>query len=331
MKKLLALAVAVLALASSFSFAETDDSFIFATYNVRYGGGYESNHPRHWEKRTPVVAQLITNYGFDVFGAQEPESVNREQLKLLADKLPGYAYVACPRDKDDGKYDGRLYGECVPIFFKTNRFECIKSGTFWLSATPGVPSKFDKDTVARRICTWARLKDKKTGKCFRYFNTHLDSGSEDARQYGINLILSRVREAEARGETVFLSGDLNDTLEEFTSAEKDTIVAQNGPQISSDPDKKPIVLARKVLADTYDISQSAHVGPYQTFHGWYNGGLCRIDYIFATSNAVDVLTHKTINDSLTWGSGNNEPPSDHYPVMITVSLANSSDEGVAGW
>ena len=300
----------------------TDEPFVLATYNVMYKAGFASSHPRHWQKRIPAVAELIKERSFDVFGTQEPDE---DELPLLASELGGeYAYVGYGREEDHT-------GEGVPIFYRKARFECLKWGTFWLSSEENqdVSGSRYPGSKRPRICTWARFKDKTTGKCFRYFNTHLESEDEAARFFGMQLIMAKVNAAIARGETVFVSGDLNDTLDEMSDEKRQALVEERGPELTTDPAKSPVRLARSVLADSLDVSEAAHTGPNNTFHSWKGAdAFCRLDYIFVTSN-VTVKTHATLDDAYLNDGGDMKPPSDHFPVMTTVSLANCTDVGLS--
>lgn len=302
--------------------AVTDEPFVLATYNVMYKAGFASSHPRYWQKRIPAVAELIKERSFDVFGTQEPDE---DELPLLASELGGeYAHVGYGREEDHT-------GEGVPIFYRKARFECLKWGTFWLSSEENqdVSGSRYPGSKRPRICTWARFKDKTTGKCFRYFNTHLESEDEAARFFGMQLIMAKVNAAIARGETVFVSGDLNDTLDEMSDEKRQALVEERGPELTTDPAKSPVRLARSVLADSLDVSEAAHTGPNNTFHSWKGAdAFCRLDYIFVTSN-VTVKTHATLDDAYLNDGGDMKPPSDHFPVMTTVSLANCTDVGLS--
>lgn len=302
--------------------AVTDEPFVLATYNVMYKAGFASGHPRYWQKRIPAVAELIKERSFDVFGTQEPDE---DELPLLASELGGeYAHVGYGREEDHT-------GEGVPIFYRKARFECLRWGTFWLSSEENqdVSGSRYPGSKRPRICTWARFKDKTTGKCFRYFNTHLESEDEAARFFGMQLIMAKVNAAIARGETVFVSGDLNDTLDEMSDEKRQALVEERGPELTTDPAKSPVRLARSVLADSLDVSEAAHMGPNNTFHSWKGAdAFCRLDYIFVTSN-VTVKTHATLDDAYLNDGGDMKPPSDHFPVMTTVSLANCTDVGLS--
>ena len=84
----------------------------------------------------------------------------------------------------------------------------IKGGTFGLSEKPDVPGYKSWKTACPRIATWGLFKDKKTGKEFIYYNTHLDHVSELARINGIKLLVKHAKE-NAKGKPLIISGDFN--------------------------------------------------------------------------------------------------------------------------
>ena len=282
--------------------------FTVATFNVRCPAGVDRGELA-WYRRLPRVAEVVRSHGFDVFGVQE--AVPAEAMILDAE-LPGFARVGCGRDKDRG-------GEAMYVYYRKKRFQCLEDGTFWLSETPDEPGSRYAGAGCPRTCTWALLLDKETGRRFRFFNTHLDHLSSQARLDGMSVLLERgVRPAKARGETVFLTGDLNETLDGADSPE--TIRSLSGPTLAERGKVNPIALASTELSDTYAMSKTPHKGPHKTFHGFKGTPLCRIDYVFATPD-VEVLSHATLDDR-----PGGEYASDHYPVSATVSIPKAAAE-----
>jgi endonuclease/exonuclease/phosphatase family metal-dependent hydrolase len=250
--------------------------FRLATFNIRTP---IDKPPNAWTCRVDRVRALIQRHGFDVMGLQEATE------KQIDDVLTeGWAYVGVGRD------DGKRGGEASCIFYKKARFEVLDSGTFWLSETPEVVGSKSWDTACTRICTWARMTDRKTGKAFVYFNTHLDHVSPTAKENGMALILKRIQAID-KGIPVLLTGDMN-----------------------SGPESKPIALAKAVLKDAKAISRTPHTGPFGTSNSFNfkKEKTGRIDYIFV-STGVSVLTHATLDDS-----ENALYPSDHFPVVAEL-------------
>lgn len=279
---------------------KTPNEFTLATFNVRTPA---DKGPIAWYRRMPRVAEIVRDHGFDVFGVQEAVP---EEVAILKFELPEFKRVGVGRNKD-------LRGEAMLIFYRGDRFECLESGTFWLSEHPDEPGSKYAGAGCPRTCTWALLRDRQTGKTFRYFNTHLDHISAKARWDGLQVLLDRgVRPAKARGETVILTGDLNETLE--GADDPATISKLCGPRLSESAKENPIALASTELTDTFASSLTAHTGPVKTFHGFTGNPSCRLDYIYVTPN-VKVLAHATLDDK-----PEGEFASDHYPVAVRIEL-----------
>src|SRR3970282_1470342 len=135
------------------------------TYNMRVAFDEGENS---WDNRKEMVASIIKMYAADIVGLQE---ALRTQLDDLTKLLPEFAWIGAGRD------DGKEAGEYSAIFYKKNRFEVLEDTTIWLSETPEKPS-LGWDAAYKRIITWAKLKDKETGKVFYLFNTHFDHKGE---------------------------------------------------------------------------------------------------------------------------------------------------------
>jgi len=289
------------------------EPFRIATFNIRLAGASverpADRPPNSWTCRVDRVCALITKRGFDLVGLQEAQANQIDDM--LARLGTSWTYVGVGRD------DGKRRGEFSCIFYKKNRFEVRKSGTFWLSETPEAPGSRSWKTACPRVCTWADMKDLKTGKTFVAFNTHLDHVSKDARRNGMKLILERMARY-AQGRPVFLTGDMNATPEKrpVDVAAVQADFNRAGPK---DPHAAggPYAIATANLRDSFDISRTPHTGPVKTFSGFKYVERPEgqpIDYIFVSAG-IHVLSHATLDDS-----ENQLYPSDHFPVVADVMI-----------
>lgn len=171
-------------------------TFRMATYNIRYDNPGDSGNL--WKDRKEHVAALIRHHGFEIFGVQE--ALNH-QLNDLAALLPGVAHYGRGRD------DGKKAGEHSSIFYRTELFELLDMGDFWLSETPDKPGP-GWDATLHRICSWVKLKDRRTQQTFHVFNAHYDHRGVQARIGSSKLILQKIRDIAGAGPVVFM-GDLN--------------------------------------------------------------------------------------------------------------------------
>ncbi len=230
--------------------------------------------------RKPLVVEILRQYMPDTFGLQES---HREWMGCVTKAMPEYAYVGVGRD------DGKEQGEFAPVFYRRDKFDLIDSGNFWLSETPDTPGK-GWDAVCVRICSFAILQDKETGKKFSHFNTHLDHRGPIAQSEGAGLIAQR---ADAYpGVPTIVTGDFNVTPD---SGAYKTITSAG-------------FLDTRYEAESGDGKEN--IGTYHAF------GRCHdiIDYIFVKNN-ITVSTFQTITDLV-----KDSYPSDHYPVMAEIEF-----------
>ena len=298
-------AVACAALMAGAVFAEeapVDGAFNLASYNIRRAGKPDVG-VRDWTNRLHLVVGVVNKRGFDVMGLQEAYP---EQIADLRAALQGWDSFGAGRNAD-------LNGEGSPIFWKTNRFEKLDCGTFWLSKMPDVPGSKSWKAMFPRICTWVKFRDIKTEKEFFFFNTHTDHASIEARKNGVKVILDRIASI-AKGAPVILSGDFNDSVVD----DKLRMEIRNHPKdrtklTPAGPDH-PINVVKTVLKDTLDISKTGHVGTDWTDNTYGEKHVKRIDYVFV-SDGIDVLSHETCCDR-----PGGQYPSDHEAVATRLLL-----------
>jgi endonuclease/exonuclease/phosphatase family metal-dependent hydrolase len=252
------------------------------TFNIRYNTSGDGINA--WPNRVEMVTELLKFHEADIFGLQESLI---GQIEDIQNNLPEYEWFGVGRD------DGEKAGEFSPLFFNKTKFILIKNGTFWLSETPEKPSK-GWDAALNRIVTWGRFKSKVTGKQFLVFNTHFDHIGVKARKNSAMLIHKKIEEMTSDNNLpVILTGDFNLT-----------------------PDQEPILLLKKYLSDSREVTEQPPYGPFGTFNSfdWNATMVSRIDYIFV-QGSIEVLKYAVLTDSkeMRW-------PSDHLPVFAKVQL-----------
>ena len=255
------------------------------TFNIRY------DEPRDgvnaWANRKEKVASVIRFHKADLIGVQEALLT---QLRDLEKVLPDFAWCGV------GRTDGKESGEYSAILYRKSRFKLLDTNTFWLSETPDRPGSKGWDAAFPRIVTWAKFKDKKTGKTFVHFNTHFDHVGEKARAESSSLILKKAGEIEGQGPFI-ITGDFNVT--EDSGAYK-TIMA------GTDKIK---------IADGRYTSVNGHFGGDSTWNGFKEITPGRkIDYIFVRQG-MRVVEHGILSDS--W---NGLWASDHLPVLAEIQI-----------
>lgn len=171
----------------------------WATFNIRFQTPADEKNGLGWNVRRDRVADYIKANHIDVVGMQE---VLHAQLEDLLQRLPEYDYVGV------GRTDGKTKGEYSPIFFLKDKFKVLEKGNFWLSETPDVPGSIGWDAALERIASYAKLKDKRTGKVFMAVNTHFDHVGVKARRESAKLIMRKIQEIVGKRPAV-VTGDFN--------------------------------------------------------------------------------------------------------------------------
>lgn len=258
---------------------QTRCTMTLATFNLRVPRG---GPPNDWASRRDRVRQIIKKGHFDIFGVQEATK------KQVDDVLEGSWFTKV----GGGRNDFKDSGEHCCIFYDTRRFDLLDGGTFGLSETPGEPGVRSWGAGYPRIVSWGTFRDKATGKSFRYYNTHLDNVSEQARIEGIKMVVAHAAK-DGGSLPLVLTGDFN-----------------------AYPGSETYRVAAGLLRDAAAVSKTGHKGPSQTYHHWGDQTVrdepC--DFIFV-SDDITVLSHVTDDAKPRGGFA-----SDHYPVVAELQL-----------
>jgi endonuclease/exonuclease/phosphatase family metal-dependent hydrolase len=281
MKHLLFLLVAFAAVASA-------QDVRLLTFNIRYDN--PSDGPDKWENRREAVAKFIADTA-DLAGLQE---VKPNQRAWLVEKLPHFGLVGVGRRPNDED-------ESVPIAYRKDRFELLASGTFWLSDKPEEPGSISFGNKLPRICTWAKLRDRKAADekaaVLWFYNVHLDHQSGPAREQGLALCLDRLAAREGN-ERAVLVGDFNSTQ---TSA----------------PLKAAFAREKPAIVTTY---QALGQNPDGTFHGFTGEpGASAIDFILIEKDRWTVKSGSILKPTYPGIDNTPRQISDHFPVIAVVA------------
>ncbi len=259
------------------------------SFNIRFGAANDGENS--WKHREYLVLETIKNYDPDLIGYQE---ALKFQVDILKANLDGYGFHGIGRDAGTEK------GEYVPLMWKTDRFEMVDSGHFWLSETPEVPGSISWDSSLTRMLSWVVLRDLKSvdQKEFVFANTHFDHRGKQARLESAKLIRRRAEEI-MDDYPIILTGDFNTTEELAPYA-----ALCKGEGFSGEP----LVDAYRVIHPTPNDQEAS----FSRWNGHRKGK--RIDWILHTDDFV------TLNAAINYTQENGRFPSDHYPVEATVRL-----------
>lgn len=252
-----------------------NENIVVMSFNIRCISDKDKGK-RYYKIRMPYIRKVLEKENPDIIGFQE---VRVRQFKYLLKVLKDYDY-------EYRKRDSKKDGEANPLFFKKNRFICIKKGTFWLSDKYNEMSNtFNGDCL--RICSYAHLKDKTTNNDIAILNTHLDHINPLARLKGIKLIKKLINVLKFNEMPHLIMGDMNDY---YKSA--------------------PI---NELFLTYKDASAFNKKEDEITFHN-YGIDKQKIDYI-ALSHDIKQLDYKVITTKF-----NDVYPSDHYPIETIIKL-----------
>lgn len=268
---------------------ESDFSHVrIMSYNV-WGG---TNNPGYNvdEERIGMVLDLIEKYEPDIFGLQE---VVQHGWRKTLDAHFGdlYASVGVGRYANGG-------GESCAIYYLKSKFECLESGTRWLSETPDVPgSIIPEGSKSVRIYTYAKLKEKATGKVLLHVNTHLDNSGANVRQ--AEILMEEIAACNTEGLPCIITGDFN--------FGKDTEGYKN---VTGEGyiDSLDVANYRESSVTDDKISHDGLISRYEL-----------IDHIFVT-NDIKVPFYQLCTEKYACENGEIVQPSDHRPVYIDCVL-----------
>ena len=256
-----------------------------ATINIRVSTKKDSANS--WNYRKEKMADFIKTEGLDIVCLQE---VSAGQLDFLRSSLPEYG---CTGDE----YKIVKGEEYLPILYKKDQYDCMESGTFCLSETPGNVGETAWDAANPRRASWAKLKERKGSRFFYVVNTHLDHKGKLARERGMALIKSYLK-AMAADNPIVLCGDMN-----CTSTSQPHYIALNESFI---------------MYDAYQIA-GERVGVNYTYHAFGKKlpveSRSMIDFIFVSKQIeverVDIPEEKNEGGAYL---------SDHCPVITTLKM-----------
>lgn len=289
MKRVALLAIALLAIAASCSYAKKvertvsynmpDGTLKIISFNIRLSANKVDGR-NAWKYRKDATLEMIQKETPSAFGLQEAMP---DQVKYISDAFPQYDYVGVGRD------DGKKSGEFMAIFYLKDKFELLDSGTYWLSETPDVVSR-GWDAQCNRTLTWVKLKEISTEKVFYYYNTHLDHIGEKAREESVKLIVDIIKKNVPEGMPVILGGDLNSSIDS--------------------PIFNPLLdMNMKSVRETSPVTD--HKGTFNAF-GTAPSNII-LDHIFIRD--IEPISYRTLVEN--YGA---PYISDHYPIEVVLKL-----------
>jgi endonuclease/exonuclease/phosphatase family metal-dependent hydrolase len=258
-----------------------------------------------WENRREAALELLRGQQPDIIGLQEAAGDQRRDLAVL-----DLDCIEC----DPG------FSNHNAILYRSDTFELIQSGVFWLSDTPDVPESISWGNDLPRWVTWALLRPRgrrsftEGDHRFLLYNTHLDHQSQPSRMWSLRAIMAHARKMAADADVdahpkgllpMVLMGDLNAKPH---WPELDFILDED-----SEFPHLPLrdVLAREGADEKVD-------GTYHAFDG--EPELDRIDYILISAG-LDSRDGAVLTEE----GADGIPPSDHFPIRAEIRIRTAGD------
>lgn len=236
-------------------------------------------------KRVKLFASYMNSVKPDSIGTQE---MNSDWLEKLSELMPDYDSYGVQRGGDENEKKSEMNA----VFWLKDKYECVEENTFWLSETPEIESRYS-GAGCNRICSYVVLQAKDGGYEYIHMNTHLDNASEEAQNFGMSVIIEKMKELQEKypeAQTV-LTGDFNQT--------------KDGTVYGS---------VSKVLSDASTIAENADE-LHATYTEWGkqdDASSTPIDHIFASAETAK--RYAILDDT------SNGYVSDHYGVFAAISF-----------
>lgn len=252
--------------------AQAEGTLRVMSFNVRYGDVNET--PAIF--RRGLVFEQIMEVLPDSLGVQEATPQWMAYLRLL----PGYRCVGVGRE-------GGNKGEYNAVFYRADKFKLVDSGTFWLSDTPDEVS-CGFGAACNRICTWALLEERESGRQYAHVNTHYD------------YLGDAVVKPESRMVADFISTRFAGVPVVFTA------------DMNTDPDSLPYRVMTEKLIDTRLASPDSF--SFGTFHDGAPAARQStiLDYIFCSPDFTPAV-YRTVTAGV-----NGRMVSDHFPIYADL-------------
>lgn len=161
-----------------------------------------------WEDRVGYFGDIFERLQPDLIGFQK--FILAEEVDQVMAVAPGFAALYFP-----GTTDVFPYPDAV-IAYRTDRFDLIESGEYWLSPTPDEPGTmgFSDGQDIPRLVAWAHLHDIEADRDLYFATTHFDA-VHPHQEKSAPLVLERTA-PWAETMPVVITGDFN--LEPFHEA-----------------------------------------------------------------------------------------------------------------
>ena len=246
------------------------------SFNIRCSNDPNGNSVA---ERAPRLAEITARYDADIIGFQE----YRPRWEPYIAEFYNDAYDMFVKYRNE-----TVDIEASPILLKKDKFDCLKTGYFWLSDTPEQESRgWDEKYNCYRMCVYVILREKQTQKTFTVMNTHFGFG--DCGQVASTKLIYSYSKKISDYPT-FVLGDFNMT-----------------------PKSAGYAAMTEKFTDVNTLTANDW---RSTFHGYHPESVTdmHIDYCFV-DESVSAIHQKVITDTVCGCY-----PSDHFGLYNELDL-----------
>ena len=249
--------------------------------NIRFDNPADTAHA--WNNRKNFLASLLNGETPDIVCTQEGR---RPQLMEFNSLLDNVNIIENHREW----IDERMY-PC--IYINNHKFFVEESGDIWLSETPYGAGSKSFNSAFPRLCTWAKLAIKETGREIFIVNCHLDHCYSETRVEQIKVLLEETFKVNSSNEALLICGDFNEHPEGDV--------------------RNTLTSIRDNLFDPWSHHELEEETTYHKFKGKLDSG-SRIDWILADNRfeSLEIKINKESKEGIY--------PSDHFPVIAKFSI-----------
>ena len=227
--------------------------------------------------RIARVVQVIENEDPDIIGIQEGMlPICDGILAAFGEK---YEMLGIGREATDDSENSN-------VFYNTEKFELVDTGTIWLSRTPDRYSVMSGAGMPR-IMTYQLLQRKSDGQTFLHANTHFDLNGTKIRTFEANVVMDFIAEEFGTMIPTVITGDFNCTA--------DT------PEFAT------------IIDGGYSVT-NAYGENVNTYQGWGEKEGKVIDFTFV-NDMFPVLSYKVCDPTI-----DGEYASDHNAIISELFL-----------
>ncbi len=279
--------------------------------NIRNENTDDTNAGYGAEIRMYRFQKLVEKNDPDIIGTQEADNFWIEVFpQLFPDYTMSYQYRGASSGSD----------EACAILWKTEKYNLLDKGQFWLSETPNQPSKMNNQYYPR-IAHWVELEDKATGEKILFFSTHFDFPRSEKHTEGYT-----------QAQIVYLRGLFAKVIAQHPDAYPFIVGDFN---IVFDTDSYRTINDGKEMLDMRDVANDMSVAGHCQMGDIRNGtsgafekdnGSSIIDYIFSQPRkqlAVDYYTFLYDRIAVEEKGIAAGPVSDHFAVLADFRIGTS--------